>query len=318
VDELVREIRDLHRGRGVQNPTLRPGPSLQLALHLEPGTPTDEVRRAVMVAWRRAADAMPPDLSTVLLMVSAITYGNPKVSGRLQHAADLQRLSPRTARRRYDDAVEFLAHSLAAQAGNTTGTDHGFYLLNFDQIADYSEPSPVRIARRTIRVTAPHLDRIVDTIGFPRWDAGEPEYRCLVGCELEETRQLFSGTWEYQLRLPRTLHAGERWEYAVSVRVPTPQCHDPLAAMVATRETHRASVEVWFGENSPVGQVWSLDGVPALAVQDTTPHPPLLAIGEDRRVVCSYENLRPGRAYGVRWHWVEEPAGDETNPVPTL
>lgn len=304
---LVDQIKLVNRGRGVRQPTLTLGPALSAALRLEPSAGDDEARRAVMVAWRHGADSMPPDLGAVLLAVSAISYGNPHISGRVQHIADQQRVSARTVWRRYDAAVDFLAQSLlATSGGDVRAAQLGFYVLDFSQIADYTGERPVWVTQRTIRVTAPELGQIVDTIGFPRWEGDEPEYRCLQGCELAGTEHPFAATWEYRLRLPKILHAGDLWEYSVSVRVPNRDCLEPLAALVANRETHRASVEVWFGAGSPVSQVWSLEGIPALALHEANPVAPLVAVGADGRVQRSYQGLQPGRGYGLRWQWPDQ------------
>ncbi len=195
---LVAEIKRLHRGRGLRTPGLEVGPAVRNTLRLsDDDTDVELIRRSLIVAWRRCADAMPRDLGALLLVASAISYGHPDLTGRLTHWAQQQGVGIRSAWRHYSDTVDHLARRLERGSGGDLGTvdDEGFYVIEFSQIADLSTSSPVFTAHRTIRVTAPVLERDRRHRGVPgagrgarvplprglRRDIGRPPLRGYLG-----------------------------------------------------------------------------------------------------------------------------------------
>lgn len=301
---LIADIKAVNRGRGVREPLLRPGRELLQALRLDPDCDAETARCAIIAEWRMAADAMPKDLGQVLLIASAISYGKPDITGRVKHAgADVLQVNSRTVWRYYHKAVVQLAQRLVHHTSADGGQEHGFYIVEFSQIADFTASRPVFTARRRIRVTAPQLTEMVDTFGLPGGTEGEPEYRCIDGVELVSVSNPYSRTWSYRLKFSRPLTAGEEVSFAVSVRFPGRDSIDPLAVFVGARHTTLAHLEVWLGSDHERMKVWALPGVPSLAVSDQTPREPFLIPTAAGRVALTFRDLQPGKAYGIRWQW---------------
>lgn len=303
-DALVADIKAINRGRGIQEPLLRPGETLLHALRLDAHADAETARRTIMFEWRKAADMMPRDLGQVLLIAAAITYANPDITGRIEHAAQLLKVNPRTVWRRYGVAVTHLAKLLVRRDDAETSTEErGFYLVEFSQIADFTGPQPLFTARRRVRVVASQLTEFVDTIGLPRATTAEPDYRCLSGVSLTGITKPYDGTWAYHLAPTRPLRGGETWDYSVSVRMPTKESVDPVSVIVGTRHTTSAQLEVWLAPDDRAATIWALPGVPALALNDPTPREPLLIPDRAGRVRVTFGPLQPGHAYGIRWQW---------------
>lgn len=300
---LIDEIKALNTGRGIRGSRIDLGDELRNVLQLEPEADDELVRRTVLEAWRNGADRMARDLAEAFLVVSGVSYGEPRVTKRISHAAQRRGVSDGTIRNLYSKAVQQLAGWLSSRTGDFDPALTGWYPIDFTYIADFTSAQPTFTAHRKIRVTAPRLAEVSDTIAFMGAIQGAPDYRCLLGAQVQAVEQPYENHWRYRLKLPSPLTAGDTWDFSVSARAPDRDSFEPIVGFLPQRSTPRARMEVWFDQEDVDVPVWLLAGVPTFAITDPNPRPPLLRPDSHGKVVHRFRDLQPGFAYAIRWQW---------------
>lgn len=315
---LLRRQRSLH---GLDLATVEI-PLLTQLTHLDSVDPAT-ARIQLFEELTRAADALPEPQSTIVLIAYGITDPSPLLKDRLAHAGKVVDRDARTVRRWLTAAESMLAQSLIDRFTREDGHDgapRGWFITEYETRLEL-RASPVFISRRTVRVTAPRLRILVESIAVPRVPDAEPEFTGIAGGRVIDVTRTSASVYQVSYELDRDLAAGESYELVSSVRMGSLARMRAMSVMVPVRPCRRYISEVAFGNPPAAGRVWRLNGVP-LTVLDDRPTRGDVNVTPAMVVRENFEHLRPGLAYGVRWEWTEslvDSVGDfEASDFPRL
>ncbi|MEV4056767.1 hypothetical protein AB0J55_36645 [Amycolatopsis sp. NPDC049688] len=277
--ELVRELKSLRKGRGLQASRLpdRVGPVLRTACAVAESDGMVTVRAKVTARLSELSSHLPDDLRVAVLAAFAISpeARQPLYQDRVKWAALRVDRDPRTVRRRVDEAIDLLAElALGSPAGASPGSWHTAWVT----LAVIVGESCVFEQHRVV----------ADQDGlrsFPLATAGA-DGMVLYGGTLSE------GTVE----LPRPLSRGESWEFAVMSKM------EPATHMVHVPR-HRCELfdlRLRFGGVGPA-EVLALDGAFERDVSDAGYRGRTQTVDVAGEVHLQFRHLTPGLAYGARW-----------------
>ncbi|WP_410641175.1 hypothetical protein [Amycolatopsis sp. lyj-346] len=283
--ELVRELKTLRKGRGLQASRLpdRVGPALRAACGVAEPDGMVTIRAKVSDRLAELSSQLPEDLRLAALAAFAITpeARQPLYQDRVRWAAARVDRDPRTVRRRVDEAIDSLAElASAAPASATPGKWHTAALT----VAVVLEEPCVFEQHRVV----------ADQDGLRSFDLAFPAGEGLV---------LYGGTLAegaVKLPPPLSLSRGESWEFA-AVFTAEPAVH------VVYVPRHRCEVfdlRVRFGKEGPA-EVLALEGAFERDITDPGYRGRRLQVDAAREVHLQFRHLTPGLAYGARW--VERP-----------
>jgi hypothetical protein len=162
------------------------------------------------------------------------------------------------------------------------------------------------LEQRVIVAAVDNLSELDTSISVPRHrsDSGQEhslEAELLYGGSLERREQPYESYFMNFIALPRSLHAGERHEYAMRLRIPLQQLMAPHYMHVPHRRTDHFEVRVRFDPARPPRAVWALSGAPTSAIYDVGRLQNMLFPDRFGEVHVSFHNLRLGLSYGVCW-----------------
>lgn len=275
--ELVRELKSLRKGRGLQASRLpdRVGPALRAACAVSEPDGMVVIRAKVTARLSELSSHLPEDLRVAVLAAFAITpeARQPLYQERVRWAASRVDRDPRTVRRRVDEAIELLAE-LASPVAASPGSWHTASLT----LALVPAESCVFEQHRVV----------ADEDGLRSFSLATGGADGLV---------LYGGTLaEGMVELPRPLSRGESWEFAATFKA-KPGSH---LAYVPRDRCELFDLRVRFGKEGP-GEVLALDGAFERDIADPGYRGrafPLDAAGEVR---LQFRHLTPGLVYGARW-----------------
>lgn len=310
-DQLIAELASLHRGRGIRRPRIAQtvGPHLREALGLTPERPDAQATRLLYGGLQDASKSLPSDLMTVFRLAAAISSDEPTLTRRLAQAVGHLDRGERTVQRRLHAANALVASVLAEriQRDRADG-DHlapgGWHVESMSSTLDLGAPRPEFTGRRTI-VAGHRLSLLTDAFSIPWNGVGadpEPvELDAVEGCSVASFERRSASSWRYQLRLPRTLGAGERHQYTIVVRVPSRDFIKPYSVMVPLRHCRHFDTTVRFDPARPAGAVWRIDGLPVAALDDVDSGIEISQHESATTIRASFSELTSGLAYGLRW-----------------
>jgi hypothetical protein len=167
------------------------------------------------------------------------------------------------------------------------------------------EPVEV-IERKTIVATADDIAEIATSVNVPRHpDAlGRPvdlESELLYGGSLEVHQQPYDSFFSNVIVLPRPLQAGERHEYSIQLRIPPGQRMAPHFLHVPFRRSDHFELRVRFDPRRLPQTVWLLRDAPTAMIYQLEPAAQTIVPDRFGEVSASFQDMRPGLGYGVRW-----------------
>ncbi|HVV19718.1 MAG TPA: hypothetical protein VHF06_09800 [Pseudonocardiaceae bacterium] len=296
--QLITELKSLRKGRGIDDTDLRHrlGPVLCSLLDVVPGGPDDT---AAVRAWlSHQADQLQPDLRLALLAAFGL---HPDARHRFYGervkwlAAQLCR-DERTAQRRVDEASEHVAEIAASTARRRTITaDTPWHTADLTTLVVLDGPTPEVVEWRRV---VSHIDGL-ELVDLAVTVAGEPTglgVDILCGGSLVRTVTESSRRVGLAVAPPVPLAEGQAADLALRFRVP----ELPHYVCVPRHRTDRFDLRVRFADRTPrhvvrlCGAFQSDVDDPAGPGEPVTPD----AAGELR---TTFDDLRPGFAYGVRW-----------------
>jgi hypothetical protein len=224
----------------------------------------------------------------------------------------------RTAFRRINEAERLLAEEVAAELKHRRGRAplplDGWCLKEFRVLLRMDTPTPEAHEHRRVAANRDGLDEIVAWLDYPR-DAGEPEPdlhgEVLYGGRLDRkehpSRQLF----QFVIRLPRALRAGEIHEYGLLLRVPPGQTMRPHYIFTPERPCSAFSLRVRFSPDNLPRWVRRVEGETVRAfdqgrdrrsgIEIAAPDPELLVPDPSGEVAVEFTEPALYLGYGVQW-----------------
>ncbi|MEV6830412.1 hypothetical protein [Amycolatopsis sp. NPDC051102] len=277
--ELVRELKSLRKGRGLQASRLpdRVGPALRAACAVSDSDGMVAVREKVSGRLSELSTHLPEDLRLAVLAAFAISAEarQPLYQERVRWAAKQVDRDPRTVRRRVDEAIELLAELALGSAPSSPGAGHTAALTVALAVAESCVFEQHRV--------------VADQDGLRSFSlaTGGPDGMVLYGGTLTERSAV---------ELPRALSRGESWEFAAVSKA------DPASHLVyVPRDRCEVfDLRVRFGRQGPSGVV-SLDGAFERDIADPGYPGRTVAVDAAGEVHLQFRHLTPGLAYGARW-----------------
>lgn len=226
---LVKEIRALRRGRGVQADDLekRLGPNLRMLLA---GDDDPAIRRrALILVLDACASRLQADMRTAVVASLGLNGAPARMSQlktRVEWLAFQLSREYRTALRRVDAAEKLLAEQVAVEidrrGGTATVASQGWYINELHSLLRLDTPMPESRQRRRITVTQDGLAEVMVWLDIPAYgDAPRPSPRVEVsyGGTLVRHEDAGSGGFRYVVRFPEPLHSGQHHEYGLVLRL---------------------------------------------------------------------------------------------------
>jgi hypothetical protein len=163
------------------------------------------------------------------------------------------------------------------------------------------------IERKTIVATADDVAEIAMSVSVPRHpDALDRpvglESELLYGGALELRRQPYDSFFANMIVLPRPLRAGERHEYSIRLRIPHGQRMASHFLHVPFQRSDHFELRVRFDPRRLPRRVWLLRDAPTAMIYQCEPAAQTVVPDRFGEVYASFREMRPGLAYGVRWH----------------
>jgi hypothetical protein len=195
---------------------------------------------------------------------------------------------------------------LTAPAVSGTEAPDGWYCESFRAIVNtYSEPVEV-VEQRVIVAAVDSLTLIPTGVSIPRHvdDAlathgVEPDL--LYGGELNATSQISESRFQHVIRPARPIRLGERHEYGLRLRLPARQLLSPHYVYVPKCRCDSFELIVRFDPISQPRGLYLLNGAPVPVIYEEIPSGETLRPDGTGEVKLTFENLRIGLGYGVRW-----------------
>jgi hypothetical protein len=309
-DVLVREFTTLRRGWGLQHTVLRErvGPTIARWCELPPDAGDRDIRRRVEDAIQEIG--LSPQLSLViraaLAMESPFRY--PRLSDREERLAVELECSPRTARRRVEDAFRVLAREIAARRGpdNLDDPDRGWIVRRFKALVRLDRIAPELIEERTIVAVRDGVRRISARFSVPRTLDGVTGQREVVadvqqGARIALAERQGDGHFHYILDLPKQLSRGDELSYTMVFQILDGEPIRDYYAFVPLITCESFQLRVRFDPARPPRVVWRLDRTPPRVLADPATPGPALPLDGAGEVALEFTDLERGYGYGLSW-----------------
>ena len=308
-ESLVAELTQVRRGLGLYHPDLdrRLGPGLREVCRVA-GTDPAELRSLVVSRLRDAAAALPPDLSTAVLVglgVHPETRSLHQLQERVDWLADRLRRDNRTARRRMDQASRMLAEQLAAgREQRRRRPSSGWYIETAHSTFVLDGGPPTVLERRTVVAEQDGLDRLVLSRTIPPpsdRERPEPFTQILYGGRLSRPEWDSATRMRLVLDLPAPLRAGDRHEYAIVVQQPADEPMRPYYVLFPVLRVEHFELRVRFDIAALPGGVWRVDDAFHRDLDEPPRDQDKIVPDRAGEVHQRFQDLAPGHGYGVRW-----------------
>jgi hypothetical protein len=309
-DVLVREFATLRRGWGLQHTALRErvGPTIARWCELPPEAGDRDIRRRVEESIQEIE--LVPQLFLIIRAALAIepAFRYPRLSDREDRLASELHCSPRTARRRVEEAFRLLAQEIAAKRGpdNLDDPDRGWTVRRFRALVRLDRVMPELIEERTIVAVRDGVRRISARFSVPRTLDGVTVRREVAadvqqGARIALAERQGDGHFHYILDLPRQLSRGDELSYTMVFQILDGEPIRDYYAFVPLITCESFHVRVRFDTAHPPRTVWRLDRTPPRVLADPAiPGPPLPLDGAGE-VALEFTDLERGYGYGLSW-----------------
>jgi hypothetical protein len=160
--------------------------------------------------------------------------------------------------------------------------------------------------RRTIVAIEDGLRELVTSVSVPRYagdvdSAHELQAELLYGGLLRSQQQPYDSYFQHVIELPRALARGDRHDYAIRLRVPPGQPMAPHYLHTPFRRSDHFELRVRFDPRRLPTAVWLLSEAPPAVIYQAEPAAAALVPDRCGEVSASFDGLRPGLGYGIRW-----------------
>jgi hypothetical protein len=309
--DLLAELKTLRGGRGLNAGDLaqKIGPNLRALAGLTGDEQPGLVRARLIERLRSLIAALPPDLAVAAEVALGLhpQARHQFVQDRTDWLARQILRDARTARRRMDEALLRLAE-LAGMAASSAPGDPGddreaYHIEEFTALLRLDRPAPEAIDRRVI-VAHVDLDGLDSVLTLPRDPNGGPshelEVEVLYGATLVERERPADNRFQFGLKFPELVPAGERHEYGMLFRVPTGQSMRTHYVFFSYRRCDAFDLRVRFDPERMPTDVRRVDGAFARDLDGAAAGIPM-SVDPAGELHLRFTDLRIGLGYGARW-----------------
>jgi hypothetical protein len=309
-ERVAKEIRQLHKGRGLQAGDLdsRLGPLLgELA-----GTTEAAARRQALLAEiNRCAGQLLDDYRMAIgasLALSAETIDEPLFTRRASWLADKLDRDTRTALRRIREAewrlAELIAAELRRRRGRIPMAPDGWYVAELRTVLRLDGDSIVSEQDRRIVSTREDLTEVMAWLDLPS-DTNQPEGELRAeiryGGRLLRKEQPSRNRFNLMAQLPKPLQPGEEHRYGLSLRMPRHMLKLPHCLMTPECQCDRFDLTVRFDPARLPDWIRRVDGETVRTFENRQPVGELLVPDAAGEVHQEFRDLALYLGYGIQW-----------------
>jgi hypothetical protein len=311
--QLKQELVALRRGWSLKSDRLRRkiGPALSEVCEIHSAPSDHAIRQAVTALFTNLAVSMSKELQHAMVYALAISSEAQfkTLEKRTEILANDQNWSVRTARRRVNQAFDYLAEALIGHYDavlQSKDLSKGWQVKRFRALVRLDGERPELIEERTIVSVRNGLERIELRFTLPQPE-GAPEQKLEVheellhGGTLESKEQQGLTHFRFVLRLPKPLNYGEEHTYTMVFRIPHGQpmrshyVFQPLVACEAFRVTVR------FNPREAPLELWRITKLAPRQIDDPSLDLETLDLDAAGEATLDFTKLEQGLAYGIRW-----------------
>ncbi len=309
-ERVAKEIRQLHKGRGLQAGDLdsRLGPLLgELA-----GTTEAAARRQALLAEiNRCVGQLLDDYRMAIgasLALSAETIDEPLFTRRASWLADKLDRDTRTALRRIREAewrlAELIAAELRRRRGRIPMAPDGWYVAELRTVLRLDGDSIVSEQDRRIVSTREDLTEVMAWLDLPS-DTNQPEGELRAeiryGGRLLRKEQPSRNRFNLMAQLPKPLQPGEEHRYGLSLRMPRHMLKLPHCLMTPECQCDRFDLTVRFDPARLPDWIRRVDGETVRTFENRQPVGELLVPDAAGEVHQEFRDLALYLGYGIQW-----------------
>ncbi|GAB2982781.1 hypothetical protein GCM10027184_37300 [Saccharothrix stipae] len=311
--ELAADLRRLRRGRGAQAARLGDeiGPALRALCGVRDTDSHAAVREKVRTTLREWGARLPVDLRAVFAAALAldVDVAGKFLGERERSLAVACHRDVRTIRRRVEEAIDLVAEDAAAGARPPPGgeVDH-WHVERLEALVRLDVAEPQCVERWTIVAERDIGDHVRVAVTPPCGPAPDDQGLHAVpffGVEVAGEQRAPDGRLLLDLRLPRTLHAGERHECGLVVTAASggARSHHLYRPQ---RRCESFELTVRFPAAHVPTEISPVRG--SLATDDRATEGEEVVVDAVREAHAAFADLRAGHVYGIRWR-PEVPGG---------
>lgn len=331
IDKLVKELKALRKGRGLDTPDLatRTGPELRAVFGLSETADSAQIRTRLTNSLAELTAQLPDDLSFAVSAALALSedrhtqfYGQ-----RVDLVADHLQRDRRTATRHIDNGLRVLAELAIADA---TGTKPDVGLpappwqtteLRTWVMLDRETPEIFELRRVT--TTEKELRELRLELSVPvagDWKVGatvnDPEIVVLSGGTLRTQLNYSSTRVVFDLEPAEPLTGLREHEFFIRYRFSGAREMRPFYTCTPSFPCRSFDLHIRFGEKRPPTSIWKVDGLRMSEVEDDAAPREPIAADSAGEVNVRFQGLTPNLSYGVVWQQqaddlAEPPAGSD-------
>jgi hypothetical protein len=308
---LYEELMALRNRRGVARPDIgtATGPRIRSLGEVSASDKDSRIRQKVTALLERLLADLPPDLRQAGRLAFAIDreHRYPTLGERVVKLAQSQSCAPRTARRLMDRALRAMATEAEGFGAGTleASAGPGWRVTSLTALFRLDAATPELYEMRRIVATR-DIEEVTVRLGLPQTPPGQVRGELVVdtlfGARVARVEhQPERNHYRVVLTLPRKIPTDREHEFWLRVVLPQGQptwCH---YAIVPLNPCESGVVRVRFHPDRPPAEVWLLDEVPYLDLNDETAGPHPLQPDANGDVVRRFSRLREGYGYGVAW-----------------
>ncbi|HZM74858.1 MAG TPA: hypothetical protein VFC19_03980 [Candidatus Limnocylindrales bacterium] len=310
VEQVRQEVRALRKGRGVLAADLekRLGPQLR-QLAGDGGDRPDVRRRALVAELSVLAARMPADLRLaveVSLGLCVDTKDMAHLEDRVSWLTSKLERAHRTVLRRIDAAEILLAEEIIRELDRRSGRPHdalqGWFYDELRTILRLDTAVPEAYEHRRITATIDGLDQITLPLGLPSSPANPrpiPAVEVLFGGRLVALEHPWPHRYQFVIRLPMRLAAGQQHEFGLLVRV-----HDgmqPHYVFTPECRCNRFLLRARFDAKRPPRWVRPVRGETVRMFEAPRPAIDPARLDEAGELDLRFDGLVMHLGYGIQW-----------------
>lgn len=199
------------------------------------------------------------------------------------------------------------AQAVQAESNGPSQASDGWYVESLRSLLRLDTQPIEAVEQRVIVAAVDGLDELSSGVSLPRHpDDGSTEHglgvELLYGGAIERREQPYESYFKQVIAFPKPLHAGERHEYALRLKLPPGQ---PMAAHYVHTPMERSDqfdLRVRFDASDPPETVWKVDGAPPGVVYERDRQHEIVQPDRFGEVRVTFRELRAGLSYGLMWN----------------
>lgn len=265
-EDIVHELNDLRRGRGVNAANLgaRLGPRLQVACSLDDTDGPAQIRRKAVSRLTELCAELPDDLQVAAAVALALHHEGVGefLDRRIAWLAEHFDRDPRTARRRVDTAFRLLAERIDDETVDTEPVSaEGWYLASLRAMLRMDLEPAQLIEERRIVATVDGLSDIEVSLRAPKGVSEPGDFITATmpyGGEILAVHHVTPGHTKFHIRLSEPLRRGQSHDYGIQFRSYPRSWSEAYDLMAPLDRCEHFAVRVRFGGEKP-DLVWQLE-----------------------------------------------------------